>query len=273
MNTTSNLKTLSARLVAVKRQPVTKDTIKIATTRIFYMVKGVAQLKIDNQDVTLNEKDVLLLNANSDFSVSHTADAEWVELQLTGFEITSLKDISSPMVFHVHRDDNEVIRPYLDLLLAEADQKTPNTDDITRRLVEIILIHVLSTNLINIKNSAHNKNYHEIIIAQNFLRTNFNRNISLEDLAELTGINKFYLIRVFKQQVGMSPIDFLIRVRMEEAQRLLIESNMAVSDISLVVGFQSPSHFSKTFREMNNCTPSQYRRQAYQSLLASRSIK
>ena len=48
MNTTSNLKTLSARLVAVKRQPVTKDTIKIATTRIFYMVKGVAQLKIDN---------------------------------------------------------------------------------------------------------------------------------------------------------------------------------------------------------------------------------
>ena len=77
MNTTSNLKTLSARLVAVKRQPVTKDTIKIATTRIFYMVKGVAQLKIDNQDVTLNEKDVLLLNANSDFAVSHTANAEW----------------------------------------------------------------------------------------------------------------------------------------------------------------------------------------------------
>ena len=73
-------------------------------------------------------------------------------------------------------------------------------------------------------------------------------------------INKYYLIRLFKQQTGLSPIDYLIHVRLEEAEKLLAKSNITVSDISDRVGFHSPSHFSKTFKENNHCTPSQYRK-------------
>ena len=65
---------------------------------------------------------------------------------------------------------------------------------------------------------------------------------------------------MFKQRTGLSPIDYLIQVRLAEAEKLLAESNYTVSKIADYVGFHSPSYFSKSFKEVNDCTPSEYRK-------------
>ncbi|WP_373710416.1 helix-turn-helix transcriptional regulator, partial [Jeotgalibaca porci] len=67
---------------------------------------------------------------------------------------------------------------------------------------------------------------------KNFMKVNYHKNITLDDLVELIHINKFYLIRIFKQEVGMSPIDYLIHVRIDEAQKMLRNTNIAIADIA-----------------------------------------
>ena len=73
-------------------------------------------------------------------------------------------------------------------------------------------------------------------------------------------MNKYYLVHAFKEYKGMSPINYLIDRRIQEAQYLLETSNYSIAKIAQAVGFSSQSYFSQVFRKEKGVSPNQYRK-------------
>lgn len=95
--------------------------------------------------------------------------------------------------------------------------------------------------------------------AISYCNANFAGSISLEDLAQLTNLNKSYFSQLFHKEVGMPFSDYLKAVRIKNAQLLLRDSSRSMSDIAELVGFANQNYFTKVFKKDTGMTPSQYR--------------
>lgn len=81
----------------------------------------------------------------------------------------------------------------------------------------------------------------------------------LQRLAQLAGYSPFHLLRAFRKLFHETPHQYLIRRRIDQARRLLAETNWSVTRIGLAVGFESPGSFSTRFHELVGWPPSAYR--------------
>lgn len=99
-----------------------------------------------------------------------------------------------------------------------------------------------------------------IMIAQEFIRNNHERDISISDVASHVFLSQGYFTRAFKETAGISPISFLIQVRIEHACRLLENENIKVAGIAKAVGFASPQRFNAAFKKHIGLAPLEYRK-------------
>jgi two-component system, response regulator YesN len=97
--------------------------------------------------------------------------------------------------------------------------------------------------------------------AKAFMEENLAREISLEEVAELLGLNPSYFSQLFKQVTGETFVHYRISRRMEKAKRLLGQSHYRITDISFEVGYADHPHFTKTFKKYTGLSPSEYRSQ------------
>jgi AraC-like DNA-binding protein len=88
---------------------------------------------------------------------------------------------------------------------------------------------------------------------------NIDRRISVEDLAKLANLSVSYFVRAFKQSVGVTPHDYLIRRRVERTMDLLSATDMSLSEIALAAGFADQSHCARRFRQHVGMSPRNYR--------------
>ena len=92
-----------------------------------------------------------------------------------------------------------------------------------------------------------------------YINDNFKDNITLEKLEKEFFVNRFHLCHRFKEAMGMSIIDFVHIVRVAEAQRLLLQKNVSISNIYDYCGFNNHTHFYRVFKKVTNTTPKEYR--------------
>ncbi|MDB5090106.1 MAG: helix-turn-helix protein [Mucilaginibacter sp.] len=99
-------------------------------------------------------------------------------------------------------------------------------------------------------------------LAKEYLYTNYNQNISLDDLAEYSCLSVNHLLRTFKQAFYLTPHQFLVQLRLQRAQVLLKNTDYPVNEIVSLIGFECPSSFIRLFREHFQTTPLKYRQSA-----------
>lgn len=104
------------------------------------------------------------------------------------------------------------------------------------------------------------KNKDVIFKAMNFIRNNFNKGITLEDVSSQVGLNASYFSKLFKNETGESYTDYLNRVRVEGSKQLLSQSKFSLADIAQLVGFNDQSYFTKIFKKMEGLSPGKYRK-------------
>ena len=92
------------------------------------------------------------------------------------------------------------------------------------------------------------------------MRETYKENISLDDMCDVAEVSKSYLCRIFKRKTGMSPVQYLMNIRVEEAKKLLISTDMRIKRVTNEVGFNDISYFCAVFREKVGITPDEYRR-------------
>ena len=90
-----------------------------------------------------------------------------------------------------------------------------------------------------------------------YLNEQYSSHIKIDDLAELSGLNRAYLMRVFRSQVGISIYSYLIQQRIEAAKTILLDNRSSV-ETALELGFADQSHFIRSFKKLTGGTPHQY---------------
>ena len=93
-----------------------------------------------------------------------------------------------------------------------------------------------------------------------FIRENFDKEISLDEIASPSGFSTKYFCSFFKEMTGKSAIEYLNSYRVERACRKLLGSDQTITQIAYGSGFNDLSYFIKTFKRIKGCSPSDYRK-------------
>lgn len=99
-----------------------------------------------------------------------------------------------------------------------------------------------------------------ITMAARFIRENYGKQISLEDVAFSCNVSGNYLSRLFKDEMGIGFNEFLTQVRLEESEKLLSETNLTIKEIASLVGYLDEKYYSKLFKKTTGIKPTEYRR-------------
>lgn len=93
-----------------------------------------------------------------------------------------------------------------------------------------------------------------------YIEKNYADPISIDAIANTIYMSKYSFIRLFKKQTGLSPYEYLLKVRITEAKLLLEQSNYSINEISEMVGFRNQNAFIRKFKQLTVTTPLKYRK-------------
>jgi len=100
-----------------------------------------------------------------------------------------------------------------------------------------------------------------VILSLNYIYTNSHQNITVDDVATFLKKSNNYFSSLFKKEMGLSFVEYLNRLRIEEAKVLLAQTTMMTYEIAERVGFNDYKYFSVVFRNTTGKSPSQYRKE------------
>jgi two-component system response regulator YesN len=110
-----------------------------------------------------------------------------------------------------------------------------------------------------IENSKNDKSESLIEKAEAYIDSNYMKEISLDDVSSYCNISSYYFSKLFKQETGENYVEYLNKVRIENAKRLLNESDSSIKEVCYSVGFSDPNYFSRAFKKYEGVTPSEYK--------------
>lgn len=93
------------------------------------------------------------------------------------------------------------------------------------------------------------------------IEANLHRPLRVVDLAREANLSQFHFAREFRKKVGASPYAYITARRMEKAKSLLATTPLGLRDISRLLGFSTPAHFSGFFKQRSGTTPGRFRRE------------
>lgn len=235
-----------------------------ACTEIFYCVRGLGEFVLDGHRRTVGSDDVVTVGAN----VEHTESSsmanplEYIALGVDGLDFHFGPDGSAPYTVLNYRDDREILLLYLEDLLRELETKPSQYEIVCTYLLQVLLIKLLRTRALPVSIEPARRGNRECAAARRYIDEHYAEAITLDTLAELAHVNKYYLVHTFSKEYGITPINYLIDRRIRESKYLLGNTNHSLSQISHLLGFSSPSYFSQSFRRITGQSPMEYRKAA-----------
>ena len=147
----------------------------------------------------------------------------------------------------------------LNIFAFESNKEMKNSD-ITLTAQSTIITHWLIRSILqeNYDLRSISSNY-GIARAQHYIEQHLDESITVNSLAALSNMSVAHFNRVFKKEMNMTPIDYLIDIRLTRAKKLLRRYDHSITEISLKCGFNSNAHFSSTFQKKIGITPTEYR--------------
>ncbi|MGL4618876.1 MAG: AraC family transcriptional regulator, partial [Chroococcidiopsis sp.] len=148
------------------------------------------------------------------------------------------------------------------LLLAELQSGGMMGRLYVESLTQVLVIHLLrhySTLTRTITSENRSLTRVQLQEAIDYIHTNLDRDLSLVELASVINISPTYFASLFKQAMGISPHQYVIKQRVEQAKLMLKKTNLEIADIALQVGFSSQSHLTQQFKRFTGMTPKQVR--------------
>lgn len=228
-------------------------------SEIFYITKGSGQFIVENKAFPIKEDDLVIMNPLVEHTERSTGTnaLEYIVLGVDGLAFRAnqqkyivLNNISFQSNMHL----------YFNALANEMRKNHPYRDYLCQNLLNIIFTLILRNESLDLSIVSSSNISKECSIARNYIDNHFRENITLDTLTSLVHLNKYYFVHNFSKQYGISPINYLLNIRIEESKHLLANTNYSLSSISQIVGFSSPSYFSQAFKRITNMSPLEYKK-------------
>lgn len=143
--------------------------------------------------------------------------------------------------------------------IKECISKTPGHANVTQSLENVIIYQIVRS-VLNIQSNNKIKRYRfEVEKAIEYMHQNIHEKIRLSDIACDVGMSSSQLSKIFKEEVGVSPMRYLNEIRLERGRRMLLMRQVNVTEIIHECGFSSVSYFTSQFKKIYKMTPTEYR--------------
>ena len=243
---------------------------------LVYIVGGSAEHHLENETVSLGAGDYFIIDPGSVHGYQETRNCEIVNcLFLPAYidralaDCPSLASLLSNRILQfgvpvniraadrvLHDRDGSVGRLMSTMEQEYAAKRTGYMELLRCYLTQVLVCAVRECETAEKTRVAHSA----IAEVTGYLKQNFARPLSLEALSERVGYAPQYLSSLFHRDTGMSIREFLQRLRMEEAARLLEQKNQKTSDVAVAVGYSDAKHFARVFRRYKGVSPREYRK-------------
>lgn len=266
----SDIKNLSFQLESITKSKYDSDWHSTLHTHpfteLFYVVDGKGEFNIQGQRFPVKANDFVIINPQVEHTELSSPDEplEYIVLGIRGLSFSNLTPVSEgghPFSFFNLRDEQKDILRYLNAMVQEATSQSMSYELVCHNLLEILLIKILRHQHFDLEVGKQSKATKDISFIKHYLETYYHESIQLEDLASMTHLSRFYISHSFKKEIGMSPMEYLIAIRIKESKILLRTTNYSISQVADIVGFTTPTYFSKQFRKSTGISPTDYREQ------------
>lgn len=96
-------------------------------------------------------------------------------------------------------------------------------------------------------------------IMDGFLEKNIDSQVTLEEMAEVSGLSKFHFAKKFQKQTGLSPVRYFLELKIKHACELIDRTQLTIKEVSSRLGYDDPYYFSRLFKKIMGISPKQYR--------------
>lgn len=231
-------------------------------TEIFYIIGGTGLFLIEDQQHQVNVNDIVIVNPD----VSHTEvsinaqSLEYIVLGIGGIKLAPGKHSNGNFCILDHYESTE-ISGCLWNILREMEQKSTGYQDVCQACMEMLVIRLMRITDLTVPADPQLTAGNQTCAAvKRYIDLHFKEALTLDQLADKAHINKYYLVHAFKEEYGVSPINYMITRRIVESKYLLAETDLTLTQIAQLLGFSSPSYFSQAFRKTQGVSPIDYRK-------------
>lgn len=231
-------------------------------SELFFVRSGIGSFIVENQTFCVAQDDLVIVNPNvahTEVSVG-TTPLEYVVLGVEGMRFDFDKNSPSDHTICNYFKQREELLFYFDIMLREIEGRASGHEMVCQKLLDILLIILMRGSNSSFSVAPSQKISKECSQVMRHINSNFAEEITLDSLAEVAHLSKFYLVHTFTSFFGMSPMTYLNGVRIQSSKELLESTNHSILQIAQSTGFSSQSYFSQSFRKVCGQTPGNYRR-------------
>ncbi len=232
-----------------------------ACAELFFITRGHGVFQVRQEQFPVAINDLVVVNT----SVPHTETSqngsplEYIVLGVEGLE--TLADLGGCALLHL-LGEQEAVTTCLRQMAREIRERQPGCDEVCQKLLEIILLRLLRREDFALGRAPEGpRGSRECDLVRRYIDNHFKENLTLDQLAGMVHVSKYYLSHAFRKEFQTSPISYLISRRIQESKFLLRETDLSLSQIAQILGFSSLSYFSQSFRRLEDMSPLEYRKQ------------
>ncbi|MCM2533345.1 AraC family transcriptional regulator [Neobacillus pocheonensis] len=231
-------------------------------TEILFIQDGQGNFTLNGKIVNVNRGDLLLINSNIEHETASSIGSRFkgFSLSVSALHLSGLPkgyiiaDNESPILSA--QGNHITINKYIEDIYEEYTNSDLGSQEIISSLLTTLIIKILRT-LYSTKSGA-NASISEKV--KKYITENYNRDISLNELANVVYVNPYHLAHTFKNEVGISPIQFLITHRIEVAKTMLLHSDLTIREIASKVGYPNANYFNLLFKKFTGYSPGKFRK-------------
>jgi AraC-like DNA-binding protein/mannose-6-phosphate isomerase-like protein (cupin superfamily) len=232
---------------------------------LFYVLSGNSEYSVDKVFYTITAGDLLICNAGVLHGESprrirglHSICCGLTNVKMTALPPNWLVDKDQLPLLHC-QDYAKEIESLLSLLCRfSKEKKLANTVCSSLAVSLLVLLHEIARKTYRQNTEAGETDFLANRI-RDYLTEHFNEPLTLSGVAAALHINPYYLSHILKYKTGCSPMQYVIQMRMGEAQTKLRFTNVPIAEIADSLGFSTPSRFDAAFMKNVGMSPSEYR--------------
>lgn len=232
---------------------------------IIYISEGEGSFIIDGKSYTGKKGDILIYNQGIVHQEKSNPQNP-IKTYFCGVGGLAIQNMTEgilipptlPPVVHANQYA-EKIESYISDIFSECHSQISHYELVVQNLLSslIILIHrIISTEQEIQINQEKNTLSSQI---KDYIDMNYTKNLSLSTIANTLFISPYYIAHIFKNEMGDSPINYLINRRIGEAKRLLLTTDKNISEIAELVGYDNPNYFANIFKKLTGVPPGVFR--------------
>lgn len=222
---------------------------------------------------TLQEGDILFINSGVIHGMPCTIYGKRLILQMDFSLLHNVADMEStlstiPQALLLTPDTAPAIHEQLKELMLEicreysSDSILISASIYSKLIAMLVLIGREFAGQRNAFDMAYNKqkeHMEKFMTICNYIHEHCTENLSLDSVADLAGFSKYHFSRLFKNFTGLSFYKYLNKKRIEHAAELLVDPSLSITEVALQSGFTSLSAFIRMFKQIKDCTPTEFR--------------